>query len=350
MRLRAQTRRLTGADVKRRLAIALMTLGLAANIAAQDGQRSPGWQLAGDDAEARASLQQLLGTRPLGFEGLSPVDARPRLRVALSPGLELQREDRFPTFSWSLEAWEMNTASLAHIQCARATRTIETFLVEDCRFVDRPLPDDSANLVQVRGRWVAAPGLSLSAGAFSGERPAAPVGMLPLADAGSDFAAGGDLATERVDGINMNVSFGMRMGQIGDLLLDLQVERYRQTPDSFSLGRGLVPPSFDSAADDADWGNAGQVGVGWRGGRFSADLTGQYQEMPYWVGEGLRGQGFSSFDIEFSWRAPMASSISVGISNVLDSVPSATASDRGMDEAMDSIYGRIPYVRYKHDL
>jgi hypothetical protein len=337
--------------VKRRLAIALMTLGLTATAAAQDDVRSPAWRPADAGDDAPSPLRELLGARPLGFEALSPIDARPRLRVALSPSLDARREQRVPAFSWSLEAWEMNAASLAHIQCARATRTIETFLVEDCRFVDRPLPDDSANLVQVRGRWMAAPGLSLSAGAFSGERPATPASLLPLADSGAEFSPGANLATERVDGINMNVSFGLRMGQVGDLLLDLQLERYRQTPDSFALGRGLVPPSFDPVATaEPVWGNAGQVGLGWRGGRFSADVTGQYQEMPYWMGEGLRGQGFSSFDIEVSWRAPMQSSISVGISNVLDQVPVGSASDPGMEETVDGIYGRIPYVRYKHDL
>jgi hypothetical protein len=335
--------------VKRAFVIVLMTLGLASAAAAQRADDAPRWQLHGAGEPAPSALADLLGAQPLGFEGLSPVDARPRLRVSLSPGAEPRPDDRVPTFSWSLEAWEMNTASLAHIQCARATRTVETFLVEDCRFVDQPLPEDSANLVQIRGRWMAAPGLSLSAGAFSGQRPSVAAGLLPLEEAGSEFASGASLATERVDGVNMNVSFGLRMGQIGDLLLDLKLERYRQTPDSFSLGRGFVPQSFDAEAEPA-WGNAGQVGVGWRGERFSADLTGQYQEMPYWMGDGMRGEGFSSFDIEFSWRAPTASSISVGISNLLDRTPAAGASDPGMEEAVDGIYGRIPYVRYKHDL
>lgn len=342
--------------MKRAIAIALTTLGLAANAAAQ-GERAPDWQLAHGEAEANApaSLTAVLDQRPLRFVGRSPVDPRPRLRVAISPGAPPGREPRNSPFSWSLEAWEMNTASLAHIQCARATRTIESFLVEDCRFVDQPLPAESANLVQIRGRWMAAPGLSLSAGAFSGERPTIGGSPLPIPAAAPDWRSPAEPATERVEGINMNVSFGLRMGQIGDLLLDLQLERYRQTPDSFALGRGLLPSAWDPVSAplsrESSYGNAGQVGLGWRGERFRADLTGQYQEMPYWAGDGLRGQGFRSFDIEFSWRAPMSSSISVGISNVLDEVPgNGNPADPGVENAVDGIYGRIPYVRYKHDL
>ena len=69
------------------------------------------------------------------------------------------------------------------------------------------------------------------------------------------------------------------------------------------------------------------------------------------MGEELQGEGFRSFDIEFSWRTPVRSSISVGVSNVLNRLPGAAGSaDQAMEEAVDGIYGRIPYVRYKHDL
>lgn len=254
--------------------------------------------------------------------------------------------------SWSLEAWEMNTASLAHIQCSRATRTIESFLVEDCRFVDQPLPDDSGSLVQVQGRWMAAPGLSVGAGAYAG-RQSALAGAGPTIDPGM-LGMGGGLA-EDIQGVNMNVSFGLSLGQVGSLLLDLQLERYRQIPESFSLNRGLAPTMFDQAPASLDTGsrysNAGQLGLAWRGDQFGADLTGQYQELPYWMGERLQGEGFRSFDLEFSWRAPSRSSISVGVSNVLNRLPgAANSADQAMEDAVDGIYGRIPYVRYKHDL
>jgi len=301
-----------------------------------------------------APMASLLSNEPMVFADPSPLNRRPRLTVALSPQSQLDAAEA-PTLSWSLEAWEVNTASLAHIQCARATRTIESFLVEDCRFVARPLPEDSTNLVQVRGRWMAAPGLSVSAGAFAGRRRSGLPETASLFGAGAQAAAvqPGLPATERVQGVNMNVSFGLRMGQIGDLLLDLQLERYRQAPESFAARSGLAPTPFDPApmafADGDEFNHAGQLGVGWRGREFSAGVTGQYRELPYWMGDGYRGEGFRSFDIEVSWRAPARSSISVGVTNVLDQLPGG-ATDQNMQDAVDGIYGRIPYVRYKHDL
>lgn len=318
------------------------------------GASAQDWRLAQPDAsESSDAFLSLWSNEPIGFAGPSPLVQRPRLAVALSPSLRSDLDDA-PTLSWSLEAWEVNTASLAHIQCSRATRTIESFLVEDCRFVDRPLPDDSTNLVQVRGRWLAAPGLSVSAGAFAGRRPTgAPEISSLFAGPLSQTGPAGLPATERVEGLNMNVSFGLRMGQIGDLLLDLQLERYRQSSDPFSNLSALAPTPFDpsrlSFAERDEVNHAGQLGLGWRGRQFSADVTGQYRELPYWLGDGYRGEGFRSFDIEFSWRAPARSSISVGVSNVLDELPTG-APDSNVQDAVDGIYGRIPYVRYKHDL
>lgn len=337
--------------MNRLVAIMLMTLCLAAAVRAQDAAHLQAWQLQHESDRIESPLDAIFSSEPMGFRGPSPLAQRPRLSVSLSPRAA-PSADRLPTVSWSLEAWEMNTASLAHIQCSRATRTIESFLVEGCRFVDQPLPDDSSSLVQVQGRWMAAPGLSISAGAFAG-RQSALAGAGPVIDARSPGIGGG--LAEDIHGVNMNVSFGLSLGQVGSLLLDLQLERYRQAPESFSLNRGLVPMSLDRNPIERDitpgYSNAGQLGVAWRGGQFGADLTGQYRELPYWAGEDLQGEGFRSFDIEFSWRAPSRSSISVGVSNVLNRLPGAAGStDQGMDEAVDGIYGRIPYVRYKHDL
>lgn len=327
-----------------------MTLSLAAAAHGQDARQ---WQLepAGESVESPLTL--ILPEAPIGPGGQFRLSERPRLTVAVSPGLQMQRTEPLPAFSLSLEAWEMNTASLAHIQCSRATRTIESFLVEDCRFVEQPLPNDSASLVQVQGRWMATPGLSIGAGAYTG-RQSTLAGAGPVVETGG--SGNGGMLIDQVQGVNMNVSFGLSMGQIGNLLLDLQLERYRRSPESFSLNRGMVPPMFGGQAGDigqaTSYSSAGQLGVAWRGSQFGADLTGQYQELPYWMGERLHGEGFRSFDLEFSWRAPARSSISLGISNLLNHLPGAAAktSDQGMEETLDGIYGRIPYVRYKHDL
>lgn len=285
----------------------------------------------------------------------SPAD-RPRLSVTLADDLEpsqpLTSRPNTPAFSWSLDAWEMNTASLAHIQCNRATRTIESFLVEDCRFVDQPPPADAGSLVQVRGQWLAAPGLQIGAGAFAG-RQLSPTRSMPI----RVEPMPGMPAAESVEGINMNVSFGVSAGRIGDLLIDLQLERYRRSAQTFATGnldaygRSMNALNGFDPGGQGSYQNAGQLGIGWRMDRFRADVTSQYRELPIWLGEQTDNDGFNSFDIELSWRAPANSSISVGVTNVLDQRPRASdAGESNLDESIESIYGRIPYVRYKHDL
>lgn len=293
------------------------------------------------------------------FDPVRPaVDGRPRLAARLAfdtlsgpaPGLGV-RAGAEPAFSWSLDAWEMNTASLAHVQCSRATRRLESFLVEDCRIIDRPLPDDAGSLVQVRGQWLAAPGLQIGAGAFAGRD--APGGALQPASITSAIDPTIPVS-ETVEGVNMNISFGLQTRRVGDLLLDLQLERYRRSQPSFATDLGLVPlvdSRLPSGFADEDVQTAGRLGIGWQLDRFRADLTGQYRELPYWLGEQARGQGFSSFDIELSWRAPANASFSVGVTNVLDQRPEdVDGADAALDASIDRIYGRIPYVRYKHDL
>lgn len=291
------------------------------------------------------------------FDPIVEPNPRPRLSVMLADpvgAVSTAMPDPGPAFSWSLDAWEMNTASLAHIRCSRATRRLETFLVEDCRIIDQPLPADAGSLVQLRGQWVAAPGLQIGAGAFAG-RDLPGTGFRPLVADAVDAAIDPRIPVgETVEGVNMNISFGLQTRRIGDLLLDLQLERYRRSQADYATGLGFTPlieGTLPRSGLESGVETAGRVGIGWQLNRFRADLTGQYRELPYWLGEDARGEGFSSFDIELSWRAPANASISVGVTNVLDQRPdTADAGDASLDASIDRIYGRIPYVRYKHDL
>lgn len=330
----------------------------------------PEWQLAPEPPDDRVvSLERIVSGAPLAVRESGDPVQRPRLTVALDPSgmVRAPGDAESPSISWSLDAWEMNTASLAHIQCSRAVRSIERFLVEDCRFVEGPLPQASTNLVQLSGQWMATPSLTLGAGIYTGYQPGYQSGYQPGADRLPPLMSAGTNASlpgtrERIDGLNLNLSFGLDLGSIGDLLIDLQIDRYRQRPESSStwyasgtegLGTGFTPWLPAAAVDgNIDARLSGELGIGWRGRNFGADVTGQYRELPYWFGEELQGEGFRSFDIEFSWRAPTRASFSVGISNVLNNLPgqAAASTEQGLEAAVDGIYGRIPYVRYKHDL
>lgn len=345
------------------LALVATVAVLTGGFAWADDRSGPGTSTGATSRGSEAFEPALASPFPLAsgqdafrFDPVTAPARRPRLSVTMTDlpaaGGALVSQPPTPAFSWSLDAWEMNTASLAHIQCNRATRTIEAFLVEDCRFVDQPPPADAGSLVQVRGQWLAAPGLQIGAGAFAG-RQLSPTRSMPV----RVEAPPGMPTAETVEGINMNVSFGLSTGRVGDLLVDLQLERYRRSAQTFAsgpldaFGGSYGALSRFGPSGRGDFQTAGQLGIGWRLDRFRADVTGQYRQLPIWLGEQTDGDGFNSFDIELSWRAPANSSISVGVTNVLDQRPRASESgESNLDDSIESIYGRIPYVRYKHDL
>jgi len=341
---------------------ALALSGLLTATAAVAQSLPPELQPTHDQSDDRViSLERIVSGVPLPLRESGDPLHRPRLNVSLDPGRLMRAPDTSsrPSISLSLEAWEMNTASLAHIQCSRAVRSIERTLVENCRFVDGPLPQESTNLVQFSGQWLATRSLALGAGVYTGHKPV-PDYFISATQIGASASLAG--TRDRVDGFNVNLSFGMELGSIGDLLLDLQIDRYRQRPQAFAPwysseadGAMAALPSWLGTATSENFSDSrmsGELGIGWRGRNFGADLTGQYRELPYWFGDDLRGESFRSFDIEFSWRAPSRSSISVGVSNVLNNLPGqgVRGGEQALDTAVDGVYGRIPYVRYKHDL
>jgi len=285
---------------------------------------------------------------------------RPRLTMNMPLDLSSPKPDSDTqgAFSWSLETWQLNTASLAHIQCNSARPTIDSYLAEDCRFVDQPLPDDSVNLVQVRGNWTAAPGLNLGVGAFHSQPEHAPAiafneGMYDFRPdyLGRDGTARSSQVSE---GVDVNVSFGIQTERVGDFLVGLQLARYRQRMSLSDLGLPPDHTALDHSAESSHYSNSAQVMLGWRRGRFSGEMLGNHRESPLWTGSDSSPTPsvFNTFDLEFSWQAPRNTSISIGVSNLLDTAPRADepGAEARLEDPMESIYGRIPYVRYKQDL
>jgi len=323
-------------------------------------------QVAGEIPPASPALSASTSQLPAGLtlrdsQGLPGV--RPRISMSLADfnpdsdsTLSLSDSgDDGSAFSWSLEAWRLNTASLAHIQCRDHALTDNAFLASDCRFVDQPTPDNAVNLVQVRGEWMAAPNLKVGMGAFvnPSDRDDYPP-LYTAMDGGvttADYlnANGSEInAANVVDGLDVNLSFGIQTQHVGDFLIGLQLARYRQRLTLGDLTTGLQRLSYDP--NDSEYAHSAQLALGWQLGNFRTDVMGQHRQAPMLFSSGYSPAEFSSFDLEFSWR-PRNGSLSIGVSNVLDSQPRAdNLENSGRDEALEGVFGRIPYVRYKHDL
>ncbi len=337
--------------------IVIVTALLAAGAQAQTAGDVP-WSIVPDqNAENSAAtdapvIQVIADRSPLGLPG-----DRPRLSMAMPlsnrPSLSMADDDgEGSAFSWSLKAWQMNTASLAHIQCSQGTMTMNSYLAQDCRFVDQPLPSDSVNLLQVSGDWMAAPGLQLGVSAFRGDdadntEPAFAYDLSPELLARQRAAGTPEGA---VEGLDVNVSFGIQTERVGEFLVGLQLARYRQRMSLAELGMAAQPREL---RNDMQYSNSAQLLLGWRRGRFSGEMLGHHRELPLWLGADQAPSTLNSFDLEFSWHAQRNTSLSIGVSNVMDAAPQGeepSADAAALEDPLESVYGRIPYVRYKQDL
>ena len=63
------------------------------------------------------------------------------------------------------------------------------------------------------------------------------------------------------------------------------------------------------------------------------------------------GPPITAADVHFTWRTPWNASLSVGATNLLHSgTGEGGASENKLTDPCESVYGRIPYVRYQQDL
>jgi len=149
-----------------------------------------------------------------------------------------------------------------------------------------------------------------------------------------------------ISGIDLNFQLGFTTDQAGEIRLGLALTRvidanYQSLYNGHDIGPldwNIAKP-FDAAA----------LGLEWSRGSFSSGIRGYYREPINFLNRDNL-DSVSTFDVHFTWRAPWNANLSVGASNVLGAgVDDRNSIDKTTDR-YESIYGRIPYVRYQQDL
>lgn len=179
----------------------------------------------------------------------------------------------------------------------------------------------------------------LAAGTLS---PAQADPLFPVIGSGQTF----DYLSGETSGLDMEFQVGFTMDSAGAVQLGLQLTRildgsYQATSAyAPSLQNWTVANPFDSARVNLDWSK----------GNFSGGIQGFYREQVQFMDrEDLDSS--TTFDVHFTWRAPWNASLSVGTSNLLNSGSEDNGkTDTGLQDPFESVYGRIPYVRYQQDL
>jgi len=152
--------------------------------------------------------------------------------------------------------------------------------------------------------------------------------------------------SSEVSGLDMDFQVGLTMDSAGDLRLGLQLTRVMDasytTASAYAPGlqNWTIANPFDSAKMNLDWSK----------GNFSGGIQGFYREQVQFLNRETLDSS-TTFDVHFTWRAPWNAKLSVGTSNLLNSGTEDNGkTDTGLQDPFESVYGRIPYVRYQQDL
>ena len=265
--------------------------------------------------------------------------------------------------------------ALANIQCAESVLTSSSYSASGCRFTHVNQQQLLLGL-----DWTPMPGLSTTASVFESRQTSRPgweqynIGASTLAAARLGNASASDLlavSSQTIQGLqiglqldlfngNNSVDISAGWSRITDFALDApflamqpgQTNGLNQTSMLQTLGLNKLSSasaaSSNSRFTSSDALNSASLQVNWSNGPFSSGLQSVYQQTPVLPGI-RRGEDLTTFNLHFTWQTPWQGALSIGANNVLDTTATA-ATDLDGKEAISSIYGRIPYVRYKQDL
>lgn len=147
-------------------------------------------------------------------------------------------------------------------------------------------------------------------------------------------------------GLNLDFQVGLTTDSAGDVRLGLQLTRVvdasYESASSYTPGlqSWAIAKPFDSATMNVDWSK----------GNFSGGIQGFYRDQVQFLNRDDLDSS-TTFDVHFTWRAPWNANLSVGTNNVLNAGNEDNGNvDSGLQDPFESVYGRIPYVRYQQDL
>ena len=277
------------------------------------------------------------------------------LRMPLANGLSLRG---------GAEQMAANTQfqTLGSIQCLNGTLKPDSYTASDCRFVsDSDSTFDRRTLTLGASHetgnftssvnWYTSSVESGSTGVYKLNQfnvsPLLDNPLLAPVAAGSMLpgALSSDYLNAETTGIDLNFQVGITTGQTGEIQLGLALARVLDASYQGIYGQSLSPLDWNLAEPF----NSAALGIEWSNGNFSSGIRGYYREPVNFLNQQSLDSA-STFDVHFTWRTPWNANLSVGASNVLGAGVDDNKGSEQPSDRFESIYGRIPYVRYQQDL
>jgi hypothetical protein len=255
--------------------------------------------------------------------------------------------------------------ALGSIQCINGTLRADSYTASGCRFVNDALATSEQQLAELGAR-LDFRNATASVSWFTQQSEVDQAGVRQLNRIGGHATMADSLLSPNLgnpllapavgdplqylnseaSGVDLNFKVGITTDTRGDVHLGLAFSRildaeydglYTQGAEAFSWT--LAEP-FNSAHMNLEWSK----------GAFSTGIQGYYRDSVDFLNRDSV-DALTTFDVHFTWRTPWRANLSVGASNVLNAGgESALSTDRQPVDPLESIYGRIPYVRYKQDL
>jgi len=286
--------------------------------------------------------------------------------VFLDSSLSLHLNDNLDiTTSLGAGKSQASFQSLGSIHCQNGVLEQGSYRASDCHFINQAnvLKQDQVAL----GLRYTNENLSTAVSMFRREASLGQQGVVNFAAPMSGAVMGAGLLTpgqgnpllpaisngqplnylnSEASGLDLEFQVGLTMDSAGDVRLGLQLTRvldasYQATSAyAPSLQNWTIANPFDSAKVSLDWSK----------GNFSSGIQGFYREQVQFLNREELDSS-TTFDVHFTWRAPWNANLSVGTTNLLNSgSEDGGKTDIGMQDPFESVYGRIPYVRYQQDL
>lgn len=263
---------------------------------------------------------------------------------------------------------ELGTArfqSLGSIQCMNGTLRADSYTASGCRFINEPLASSERQRFDLGARLDFS-NASASINWFTQDAEMNQSSVRQLNRFGGAAAMGNNLLSptlanpliapsgldplrylnSEASGIDLNFKLGITTDNRGDIRLGLA---FSHVLDAEYTGL------YSHRGDAMSWTlaepfNTASMNLEWRQGSFSTGIQGYYRDSVDFLNRNSV-DSLATFDVHFTWRAPWNANFSVGASNMLNAGAdnSATTETPAVDP-FESVYGRIPYVRYKQDL
>lgn len=296
------------------------------------------------------------GTRAMSLEnGTALLGLDTTLNVPLSDRLAL-------TAGAGTQVGQSRFQSLGSIHCINGTLRADSYTASGCRFINEPMASSEQQRfnfgtemnignTSTSLNWFNQSSEISQAGAGSPGGMAVMGNSLLSPELGNPLLSTGaydplQYLDSEASGVNLNFNVGIATDTAGDIRVGLAFNRildasyqglYSNSPDALSWT--LAQP-FNSASMDFEWNR----------GAFSSGVQAFYREPVNFLNRNSL-DSLATFDVHFTWHTPWNANLSVGASNVLSAGAdsSSTVENQPVDP-FESIYGRIPYVRYKQDL